>query len=690
MNRLSGNPSLYLEQHADNPVHWQPWDQAALDEARSRNVPILLSIGYSACHWCHVMAHESFEDPDTAALMNDLFVNIKVDREERPDLDKVYQLSHQLFNGRGGGWPLTVFLDPQDLSPFFTGTYFPLKARQGMPAFQAVLRQLRSWFDSHREEIKRQSSNLHKAVTSIQRVAEHSGDLTDKPLSIAVQSVLQQHDRKYGGFGGAPKFPQAPVLAFVSRMVRGPASTANDAASMEEILHQTLQAMANGGLRDHLDGGFFRYTVDGSWSIPHFEKMLYDNALLLPLYAEASARLRSTGRDDSGFADVAMGIVDWLDDRMASVEGGYCASIDADANGVEGGFHVWTTTEIRNTLSDEQYHWFGRAYGLDQPPNFEREFWHLTRRVTTRTLAASGSYSAVQIDQLLQQSRTILRQHRSKRIHPTTDPKRLTGWNALIVDGLVRSGVALDKPAWIDKAVQILELLHTQMWSDRQLYTVRSKGQSHFFAYLDDYAWLLQATLAVLRERWHDSFYLFAIELADSIMGRFMDHKNGGFFFTAAGQDAPLHRIRPNQDDATHSAAGSAIMALIQLGHLSAGSDCLEAARSGLLATLTGLQQQPMAHASLLSALDEYINPPHQVIITGTDEEKTAHFHQALHLMDRVHCYALASGSGSLPGILGALDDRADLSVFVCREQSCLPPVDSLDAVIQHLGSSHA
>ncbi len=685
MNRLSGNPSLYLEQHANNPVHWQPWDQAALDEARSRDIPILLSIGYSACHWCHVMAHESFEDTDTAALMNDLFVNIKVDREERPDLDKVYQLSHQLFNGRGGGWPLTVVLDPQDLSPFFTGTYFPVKARQGMPAFQDVLRQLRRWFDSQRGEIKRQSTHLHMAVTSIQGVVEHTDDLTAKPLGLALQTVLQQHDRAYGGFGAAPKFPQAPLLTFISRLCSGLGSAADAAASMEEILHHTLQAMAAGGLRDHLDGGFFRYSVDGSWTIPHFEKMLYDNALLLPLYAEASLRLRSANRSDCGFADVAIGIVDWLDDQMASVEGGYCASIDADAEGVEGGFHVWTVSAIRNTLSDEQYHWFSRAYGLDQPPNFENRFWHLTRRVTTHTLAAGSPSTRVRIDELLQQSRDILHRCRSERAHPGTDPKRLTGWNALIVDGLVRAGAALDKPAWVDKAVQILELLRAQMWSDRQLYTVRAKGQSYFPAYLEDYAWLLQATLAVLRERWRDDFYLFGIELADSIMARFMDHEKGGFFFTAAGQEAPLHRIRPTQDDATPAAAGSAMSALIQLGHLSGNSDYLEAARTGLLSALTSMQQHPMAHASLLGALDEYINPPPQVIITGTEVEKTAHIHRALHLMDGVHCYALAPGSRNLPGMLGALDDHADVSAFVCRDQSCLPPVTSLDAVIKHL-----
>ncbi len=681
MNRLSGNSSLYLEQHAENPVNWQPWDQVALNEARTRNIPILLSIGYSACHWCHVMAHESFEDPATAALMNDLYVNIKVDREERPDLDKVYQLSHQLFNGRGGGWPLTVFLDPQDLSPFFTGTYFPPQARHGMPAFQDVLQQLRSWFDSQREEIKRQSANLHMAIVSIQGVAEHAGELTEEPLNQAVQTILQQHDREHGGFGGAPKFPQAPVLALTKRLRSGDAAT-----GMEAILHQTLQAMADGGLRDHLDGGFFRYTVDGDWTIPHFEKMLYDNALLLPLYAEASARQHATQGQGTGFAEVAIGIVDWLDKQMASAEGGYYASIDADADGIEGGFHVWTVTQIRNALNDAQYHCFSQAYGLDQVPNFEGEFWHFKRRVSTLTLAEDGLRSTEQIDALLQQSRNILVQRRSERIQPTTDPKRLTGWNALLINGLVRAGVALDKPAWTDRAMQVLELLQAQMWLDQQLYTVRSKGCSYYPAYLEDYAWLLQAALAVLRERWRDDFYLFAIELADSILKRFMDDRHGGFFFTAAGQDAPLHRIRPNQDDATPSAAGSAIMGLIQLGYLSGNNDYLEAARSGLLTSLPAMQQHPMAHASLLCALDEYLNPPPQVIIAGTDTKKKAAIHQALHTMDGVHCYALAPGSRNLPGTLGAFGDRADLLVYVCRDQHCLPPVTSLDAVIQHLG----
>ena len=684
MNLLSDSTSLYLKQHAENPVHWRPWNQAALDEARSRNIPILVSIGYSACHWCHVMAHESFEHPATSSLMNDLYVNIKVDREERPDLDKIYQLSHQLLTGRGGGWPLTVFLDPVDLTPFFAGTYFPVQARHGLPAFAEILKKLRDWFDAHRADIKAQNIRLQQTVASIQKSTDLPGELTMQPLDNGVQAALANYDHQHGGFGAAPKFPQAPTLAFINTMV----GKQDPVPELEDALHRSLEKMGRSGLRDHLDGGFFRYTVDGEWTIPHFEKMLYDNALLLPLYAQASARLRNTGRDGRDFADIANGIVSWLDTHMQSAEGGYCASIDADADGVEGGFHVWTNEQIRQLLSAEQYHCLSQYYGLDKAANFESKFWHLTQRTSISALAANGATSAGEIEKLLDQARVILARNRDQRVHPTTDPKRLTGWNALVIDGLVKASIALDIPEWGRKAITLLDLLIEQMWVDKRLYTVRYEGQSHFPAYLDDHAWLLQATLNVLKLRWHPRHYLFAIKLGDTIVRQFTDPDNAGFFFTASDEAVPLQRIHANQDDATPGAAGSAIMALLQLGHLSGNSDYLDAAHSALQATFAEMSKYPMSHSSLLNALNEYLEQPAQVIITGTDRKKIAHIHQALLDHDGVHCYAFVSGDEELPGLPGAFDGSAEVSAFVCRNQSCLPAVDTLEATLESLGNT--
>ncbi|MGD8384683.1 MAG: thioredoxin domain-containing protein [Lysobacterales bacterium] len=681
MNRLSGCSSLYLHQHADNPVHWQPWDEQALADARSRNAPILLSIGYSACHWCHVMAHESFEDPAIARVMNALFVNIKVDREERPDLDKIYQLSHQLLTGRGGGWPLTVFLEPAELIPFFAGTYFPPEARQGMPAFPDVLRNLRQWYDTHQQEIARQGASLRQAVGAMQDVDQEPTEPGDGILHTAAAAVLRQHDRQHGGFGGAPKFPQAPLLSFVNSLCAH-----RDAdGTLAAVLHHSLGKMAGSGLRDHLDGGFFRYTVDGRWCIPHFEKMLYDNAQLLPLYAESSARLAKQGLPDAGFAAIAGGIVRWLDGSMAADEGGYCASIDADAGGVEGGFHVWDAGEVEQLLGQNAYRLFSRAYGLDQPPNFEGRAWHLLRRVDDDELATEMKLGADEIAASLQQSARLLARHREKRVHPTTDPKRLTGWNALAVDGLARAGAAMRRPEWIDKAVAVLDSLQQQMWSGGELYTVHAAGHSHTAAYLDDYAWLLQSVLTVLQQRWRDRHYRFALQLADAITERFEDREHGGFFYTPADRQTPLHRIRPLQDDATPGASGCAALALLEIGHLRGDPACLETARRALRASATQIRKYPLAHASLLMALDEYHLQPPQVVIIGSDAGKIAEMHAALQPMDKVHCYAIGPAETELPGALGTIDERAGVAAFVCHAGRCLPPAGSLETALEQL-----
>jgi len=681
MNRLSGSSSLYLQQHAGNPVNWQPWDEQALDEARTRKAPILLSIGYSACHWCHVMAHESFEDPVIARLMNALYVNIKVDREERPDLDKVYQLSHQLLTGRGGGWPLTVFLEPEKLIPFFAGTYFPPDARQGMPAFPDVLKNLRHWFDTHKEEIARQTEGLRRAVGAVQDVVADEDGPDDGPLQKAAAAVLAQHDSQNGGFGGAPKFPQAPLLSFISGMC----ARHGDGEALAGILDHSLKKMADGGLRDHLDGGFFRYTVDGQWGIPHFEKMLYDNAQLLPLYAEAGARRQAGSLTGAGFAEVARGIVRWLDRSMAADEGGYCASIDADAGGVEGGFHVWDAREVEQHLGERSYRLFSRAYGLDQPANFEGRAWHLVRRRGDDELAAATGLTVDQVAASLAQSAEVLARHRERRVHPLTDPKRLTGWNALAVDGLARAGVALARPAWTERAADILDRLQRQMWSDGRLFSVRSGGRSHVPAFLDDYAWLLQAALSVLREHWQSDRYRFALQLADAIVERFADHERGGFFYTASGEDAPLHRIRPQQDDATPGASGSAARALLQIGHLSGDGRYLETAHRALRVSGRELRKYPLAHASLLLALSEYLWQPVQVIIAGRDGEKVTTLHASLRPVVNVHCYAIGSADTELPGVLGAIDRNAEVAAFVCHAGRCLPPAGSLEAIIEQL-----
>jgi uncharacterized protein YyaL (SSP411 family) len=407
MNKLGNESSLYLRQHADNPVDWRPWEESALEDARQQRRPILLSIGYSACHWCHVMAHESFEDDETADLMNRLFVNIKVDREERPDLDRIYQLAHQLMTGRGGGWPLTIFLEPVELVPFFAGTYFPRERRFGMAPFREVLQAIHKWYGEHQDEVREQNGKVSEALRSIHNPAGHPGESLEpedaqRVLQKSAQQIQARHDKVNGGYGGAPKFPQAPLLNAVAGL-----GSVESADSLHRGLEFTLEKMAQSGLRDHLDGGFFRYCVDEHWVIPHFEKMLYDNAMLLPVYAEGARRW-----DNAALASTARGIADWLVTVMQQQSGGYAASIDADAGGEEGGFHVWTQKEVDALLEEPARGMFKSAYGMHEAPNFEGQAWHLIERKTVAALAAEQGCSEDDVAGQLENSRKILRRAR--------------------------------------------------------------------------------------------------------------------------------------------------------------------------------------------------------------------------------------------------------------------------------------
>ncbi|NNE06745.1 MAG: thioredoxin domain-containing protein [Xanthomonadales bacterium] len=659
MNRLQDSSSLYLRQHADNPVHWQPWDEAALAQAREQGRPVLLSIGYSACHWCHVMAHESFEDPATAELMNRLFVNIKVDREERPDLDKLYQLSHQLLTGRGGGWPLTVFLDPTDHGAFFAGTYFPPEPRHGMPAFQELLHKIRDWFDANRGAVTAQNRQLQQAIEQMQASASpgevaHSEDL----FQAAYDQFSERHDTRHGGFGGAPKFPQAPQLALLDQMARSKAAFADGAITM---LDNTLEAMALGGLRDHLDGGFFRYTVDGAWTIPHFEKMLYDNAQLLPIYASAAAR---SGK--RVLAQAAEGIGEWLLTEMRDDRGCFHASVDADADGVEGGYHVWDRDELRALVGEEDFAAFARSFGIDEPPNFEGEHWHLRRRD-----GALDGYEPI-----TQRLRTA----REERIPPETDRKILTAWNALCITGLARAGVALQKPDWINAAQECWQYLQEHAWRDDRLYAVIFEDQAQFPAYLDDHAFLLEATLALLQARWTDGGLPLARRLAQRLAELFEDPR-GGFCFTASDQPSPVTRLLLLQDDATPNGNASAAMGLLDLAHLDGDAQMLERARQAVARSVSDAARYPLAHATALRAHDLLDAAPAQVLILGSDPEQKNQMRAVAARHDRLNCFLLPESTADLPALIGRDRHDGPALALVCRDLHCLPPATSPGAL---------
>ena len=674
MNRLHEESSLYLRQHASNPVDWQPWDQAALDSARESGRPILLSIGYSACHWCHVMAHESFEDETTAEVMNRLFVNIKVDREERPDLDRIYQLSHQLLTGRGGGWPLTVFLDPDELLPFFAGTYFPRERRYGMPAFREVLAAIDQWFHEHGDTRAEQGEQLRAALESIQKGKPAAPALADEQsaaelLRRGADAAMARFDTVQGGFGGAPRFPQAPLLEAVALLADEGVGT-----GLAQALQFTLERMARSGLRDHLDGGFFRYCVDDGWAIPHFEKMLYDNAMLLPLYAEAAARWNSPA-----LASAAAGIAGWLQTEMQQPSGGYAASIDADADGEEGGFHVWTTEQIEACLVSPALDLFKRAYGLDQPPNFEGLSWHVQRHVDDEELQQEFGLPEAEIEAALADARLKLLEMRRSRVHPTLDNKQLTSWNALLAAGFIRAARALQREDWLDRAEGIFVFIRRELWRDGGLMAVYNAGEARFAAYLDDYAWLLDALLDYLAARWDPAWLEFAVDLAEVLLARFEDADNGGFFFSDESVDVPITRSMLYQDDATPSGNGIAVMALNRLARLLGNTRYAATAERCLSRGLPQLQESPLGHATLLRALHDALNPPPQLVLAGTDPDALAAMKQQATARHRLDCYLLGAKTDGLPGMLSEFRSERPATAWLCRGMQCMPPAHSLE-----------
>jgi uncharacterized protein YyaL (SSP411 family) len=443
-NRLAGESSPYLQQHADNPVDWYPWGDEAFEEARKSGRPVLLSVGYSACHWCHVMAHESFEDEAIADVMNRLFVNVKVDREERPDVDKIYQTAHQLLTQRGGGWPLTMFLDGENQRPFFGGTYFPNDARHGMPAFPDLLEKVATYFTEQKDEVRSQSDRLLDIFKKLEPAAsDQPVALEAKPLQTARDTFAQSFDRDFGGFGSAPKFPHPTTI---DRLLRHWRASANDVEpDLDALLMATLSLtrMADGGLFDHVGGGFCRYSVDRFWQIPHFEKMLYDNGPLLALYAEAAL---ATG--DTAFADTANETANWMLADMQAENGGFYSTRDADSEGEEGLYYLWTPEQVEKLLGDDFAVFAGR-FGLDKDANFEGQ-WHLTVR---QPIADDDARDAIE------RSRKILLEERMTRVAPGRDEKQLTAWNALAIRGLAIAGRSLDRPELTIAATEAVDFI---------------------------------------------------------------------------------------------------------------------------------------------------------------------------------------------------------------------------------------
>ncbi len=675
-NQLDNALSPYLLQHADNPVHWLEWSSESLALARRLDRPILLSIGYSACHWCHVMAHESFESDEIAEQMNRDFVSIKVDREERPDLDRIYQLAHQLLTGRGGGWPLTVFLDPQSQAPFFAGTYFPPEPRTGLISFGQLLERIADVWASRRDELRDQQLQVQQALKAISQ--PRAADEISSPEELAdtlVAQLVSSFDQHHAGFGAAPKFPQSPLLALLA------AREDDDQAS--QMLSDTLQAIVNFGLRDHIGGGFFRYCVDEAWEIPHFEKMLSDNALLLGLLTDAAVRW-----PHRGFKEVSRELVDWLNRDMAIEGGGFAASLDADTDDGEGAFYVWSPDQFRAALVPSAATLSIEAYGLDGPPNFNDKRWHPIRVRDLDELTSPGR-NRDQVEAELARARTLLLQARSQRAQPARDDKLIASWNGLAIEQLARAGRLLNEPEWVNLAADSLDAVAVRLFGQEPPRAVWRNGRSAHPAMLDDHTNVLLACLELLQSRFESRWFNLARRLARRIDRQFVDEQTGACFLTPLEHEALVTRPLALSDDATPAGAAQAVRGIVRLGHLCGDADLLKLAKWILAGAAGDMASAPMSHAGLIEAALVAAEPSPQVLIGGPDSETDAWLNNLTNRRN-LHVYRIDPDQAleEPPRLIQSVQQFDRPTAVVCAGMKCLAPVhtlNELDAIIASL-----
>jgi uncharacterized protein len=637
-NQLANETSPYLLQHKDNPVDWHPWGEVALARAREEDRPILLSIGYSACHWCHVMERESFEDEETARLMNELFVCIKLDREERPDIDAIYMEACQAMTG-SGGWPLNAFLTPEQV-PFYAGTYFPPQPRMGMPSWRQVLEAVAHAWREKRDEIRAGGPRIAERLRGGALLQPSSEPMQPAELDAAVEGLRSGYDAANGGFGSAPKFPPASALEFLLR--RGEV----------EMTSHTLRAMASGGMYDQVGGGFSRYSIDPYWLVPHFEKMLYDNALLARVYLHG---WQVTG--DDLFRTVAVETLDWALREMRAPEGGFFSALDADSEGVEGKFYVWTIEEMREALgpdADEAIAWFGAT----DRGNFEG-----------RNIPVRGPGAPEQLGEW----RRLLYEARAKRVWPGLDDKRLSSWNALMISALADGGAVLERRDYLDAAQRCADfVLGSMRDADGRLLRTWKDGEARLNAYLEDHAYLLEALLSLYEATFEPRWFGEARALADSMIERFADDENGGFFETSSDHERLLARRKDLEDHPIPSGNASAAYGLLRLAALT-GEHAYEERAVSVLRLLHELApKHPQAFGHLLQAMDFHLSPVREVALVGDDLRP---LERVVRGEFRPHLVV----AGGAPDGVPLLQDRAPVdgraAAYVCERFACKAPV---------------
>jgi uncharacterized protein YyaL (SSP411 family) len=669
-NHLINESSPYLLQHADNPVHWYAWNKDALKKAKDENKSIFLSIGYSACHWCHVMAHESFENDDIAEFMNENFVNIKVDREERPDIDDIYQKVCQIATGQGG-WPLSIFLTP-DQKPFYVGTYFPILDSYGRSGFGSILRQLAQAWKEKPKDIKKASDNFLDALQKTETIKVPTK--LEKPLlDEAAMNLFQMGDFSYGGFGGAPKFPNAANISFLFRYAK-----LSGLSKFNEFGLKTLKKMAKGGIFDQIGGGFHRYSTDAKWLVPHFEKMLYDNALIPVNYAEAYQITK-----DPFYLDVLKKTLNFVALEMTSSEGGFYSAYDADSEGDEGKFYVWSKSEIKSILGDDA-ELFCLYYDVTDGGNWEGRNI-LCNNIDTSTVAFNFGLTEDKVKEILYECSKKLLTVRSKRISPGLDDKILTSWNALMITAFAKGYRVTGDANYLNIARNCISFLEKNILVEGRLLRTYKNGTAKINGYLDDYAYFVNALLDVFEIDPNSKYLDLAMQLSYHLIDHFWDEENSSFFMTSDSHETLIIRPKSNYDLSLPSGNSVSCFALLRLYHISQEQKFLEISTKIMESQAQMAAENPFGFGFLLNTIYMYLQKPIEItILNNVDVDVTNYLSHSFlpeSIMVSINNSKQYDALSKYPFFAGKIFDSSATNVFVCKDFTCSLPLQTIDEI---------
>ena len=663
MNKLKFEKSSYLLQHADNPVNWYPWSEEAFKASVKENKPILLSIGYSACHWCHVMAHESFENDETAKIMNDNFINIKLDKEERPDLDKIYQISQTIITGKSGGWPLTIFMTP-DKFPFFAGTYFPPEEKFGLPSFKDILIRVLDFYKTGKKDIELQNIQLNTIFKNITETKNLKYVINKELLEKVQRELLSSIDKVHGGFGSAPKFPNISNLDFLIKL----SSKKNNTQCIE----LTLNRMCISGIFDHLKGGFFRYSVDELWMIPHFEKMLYDNGPMVSLLCNGYKLLKN-----NLYLDAINKTCDWLISEMQNKDGGFYSTIDADSENSEGKYYVWQEEELKTILNEKEYDVFKKVFVIYNRPNFENKYHLHVSKENENNYKKNNKLIKIISDKLLTE--------RSKRIKPSIDKKILVSWNALTISGLIAAYKLTNNELYYESAKKSYVFVKEKMWENHTLYACYH-DTPQFDGYLDDYAFLAKSCLDLLRIDWDNDEYIFLIQLVDKVLNDFQDKKNGGFYFSSINQKDLIYRPKSFMDESMPSGNSIMTSVLLEIYELTGEKKYLEAMENTFKAASDSIERSNISHCSLYMNANTSLTSK-RVIIIKCDENDSHGYKNEMYKTEgfRDCIYFLNHNENSPIESINIKKCFGKFTAYICENNVCSEPIKDFNSLQKRL-----